>query len=335
MSSPSPSPSLRNRRDRRRPNGNARRAFRPVGIVLGVTLGVTAMVGTTASAVQPTTGPIMQRASVVTVATPTTAAPLGEIEQAAVDAVAAAEAAVLDAATTTGDVAAAALPLEGATTVDTTQLRDRIGAFEDADLLPALLLPDLIERLSDATVDVQSETGDLRARLDAAQAQKAAEEEAARLAAEAAAAEAAAAEAAAEAEAERAAAAESQRSSSSSSAVSPALPSGSAPSSGDNSPGGAQETARGMLGGYGWGEDQFSCLVSLWNKESGWNYQAYNRGSGAFGIPQALPGSKMASAGGDWQTSAATQVSWGLGYISGRYGSPCGAWDHSKAVGWY
>jgi len=75
--------------------------------------------------------------------------------------------------------------------------------------------------------------------------------------------------------------------------------------------------------------------VSLWNKESGWNYQAQNRSSGAYGIPQALPGSKMSSAGGDWQTNAATQVRWGLGYILGRYGSPCGAWDHSQSVGWY
>ena len=90
-----------------------------------------------------------------------------------------------------------------------------------------------------------------------------------------------------------------------------------------------------MLGGYGWGDDQFGCLVSLWNRESGWNSQAYNSSSGAFGIPQALPGSKMASAGADWQTNAATQISWGLGYIAGRYGNPCGAWSHSESVGWY
>ena len=86
-----------------------------------------------------------------------------------------------------------------------------------------------------------------------------------------------------------------------------------------------------MLGSYGWGDDQFGCLVSLWNKESGWNYQAYNRSSGAYGIPQALPGSKMGSAGADWQTNPATQIAWGLGYISGRYGSPCGAWAHSQS----
>lgn len=97
----------------------------------------------------------------------------------------------------------------------------------------------------------------------------------------------------------------------------------------------AQATARAMLGSYGWGDDQFSCLVNLWNRESHWNYTAENSSSGAYGIPQALPGSKMASAGADWATNPATQISWGLGYISGRYGSPCGAWGHSESVGWY
>jgi hypothetical protein len=86
---------------------------------------------------------------------------------------------------------------------------------------------------------------------------------------------------------------------------------------------------------YGWGDDQFGCLVDLWNKESGWNVYATNPSSGAYGIPQALPGDKMATAGADWQTSAATQIKWGLGYISGRYGTPCGAWSHSVSVGWY
>ena len=104
---------------------------------------------------------------------------------------------------------------------------------------------------------------------------------------------------------------------------------------GGTSPADAQATARGMLAGYGWGDDQFGCLVSLWQKESGWNYQAYNRSSGAYGIPQALPGSKMGSAGADWQTNPATQIAWGLGYISGRYGTPCGAWGHSQSTGWY
>ncbi|MWB98387.1 hypothetical protein GB864_07470 [Agromyces sp. MMS17-SY077] len=99
---------------------------------------------------------------------------------------------------------------------------------------------------------------------------------------------------------------------------------------------GAKATAQSMAASkYGWGGDQFSCLVSLWSKESGWNYQAYNAGSGATGIPQALPGSKMASAGSDWQSNASTQISWGLDYISRAYGTPCAAWGHSQSVNWY
>jgi hypothetical protein len=80
---------------------------------------------------------------------------------------------------------------------------------------------------------------------------------------------------------------------------------------------------------------QFSCLDSLWNQESGWNVYAQNPGSGAYGIPQALPGSKMASAGPDWQTNAATQIRWGLSYIDSTYGSPCAAWAHEQSSGWY
>jgi hypothetical protein len=101
------------------------------------------------------------------------------------------------------------------------------------------------------------------------------------------------------------------------------------------SPGEAQSHARGAVARYGWGDDQFPCLVALWNRESGWRVQALNRSSGAYGIPQALPGEKMASAGPDWRTSAATQISWGLAYIKARYASPCGAWDHSQRTGWY
>ena len=99
-------------------------------------------------------------------------------------------------------------------------------------------------------------------------------------------------------------------------------------------PGSAQAYAYGAVASRGWGEDQYSCLVSLWNKESGWRVNAANP-SGAYGIPQALPGSKMSSAGSDWETNAATQIEWGLGYVSGRYGTPCGAWAHSVDVGWY
>ena len=93
--------------------------------------------------------------------------------------------------------------------------------------------------------------------------------------------------------------------------------------------------AEAMLGSFGWSSGQFSCLDPLWAHESGWSVTAYNAGSGAYGIPQALPGSRMASAGPDWQTSAATQIRWGLEYIESTYGSPCAAWDHELATGWY
>jgi len=97
----------------------------------------------------------------------------------------------------------------------------------------------------------------------------------------------------------------------------------------------AQAIARDLMAAqYGWGPAQFGCLVALWNYESGWNVYASNP-SGAYGIPQALPGSKMASAGADWATSARTQIIWGLGYIAGRYSTPCGAWAHVEANGWY
>ena len=91
--------------------------------------------------------------------------------------------------------------------------------------------------------------------------------------------------------------------------------------------------ARAQLAARGW-SDQFGCLDSLWQRESGWSVYAANA-SGAYGIPQALPGSKMASEGSDWRTNPATQIRWGLGYIAGRYGTPCGAWHHSESYGWY
>lgn len=101
-------------------------------------------------------------------------------------------------------------------------------------------------------------------------------------------------------------------------------------------PDGARAVARDMAASqYGWDESQFSCLNQLWQKESGWSYTAYNPNGGATGIPQALPGSKMAAAGSDWQTNAATQIAWGLSYIKSSYGSPCSAWSHSQSVNWY
>lgn len=97
--------------------------------------------------------------------------------------------------------------------------------------------------------------------------------------------------------------------------------------------GSPQAIAKQLLEQRGWG-DQFSCLDNLYNKESHWNVHASNP-SGAYGIPQALPGSKMASAGPNWQDNPETQIKWGLGYISDRYGTPCGAWAHSESSGWY
>ncbi|WP_022886451.1 hypothetical protein [Glaciibacter superstes] len=107
------------------------------------------------------------------------------------------------------------------------------------------------------------------------------------------------------------------------------------PSAAVPDPGSAQAYAAGAVAARGWGSEQFDCLVALWNKESGWRVNAMNSSSGAYGIPQALPGSKMASAGDDWETNAATQIEWGLGYISGRYGTPCDAWNTSESKGWY
>jgi hypothetical protein len=85
----------------------------------------------------------------------------------------------------------------------------------------------------------------------------------------------------------------------------------------------------------GWTGSEWQCLDNLWTRESHWNYQASNASSGAYGIPQSLPGSKMASAGSDWKTNPVTQIKWGLGYIADRYGTPCKAWSHSESTGWY
>jgi hypothetical protein len=144
--------------------------------------------------------------------------------------------------------------------------------------------------------------------------------------------QAAAAAAAAKAAAARRAAAQQlakqQTSSTSSSSSRSSSSSHSAPS------GSPRQIAQQILASEG-RSGQFSCLDSLWAQESGWNVYAQNPGSGAYGIPQALPGSKMASAGSDWQTSAATQIHWGLSYIDSTYGSPCAAWSHEQSSGWY
>jgi len=103
----------------------------------------------------------------------------------------------------------------------------------------------------------------------------------------------------------------------------------------DISDGDPRDIARALMAGFGFGAGQFGCLDSLWTRESNWSPSAHNSSSGAHGIPQALPGSKMASAGPNWESDPATQIKWGLGYIQDRYGSPCGAWSHSESHGWY
>jgi hypothetical protein len=100
-------------------------------------------------------------------------------------------------------------------------------------------------------------------------------------------------------------------------------------------PGTAQSIAYKMLPSFGWkSSTYYGCLNNIWTRESGWRYNAENA-SGAYGIPQALPGSKMATAGSDWATNPATQIKWGLGYIQGRYGNPCSAWAFWEAHSWY
>lgn len=86
---------------------------------------------------------------------------------------------------------------------------------------------------------------------------------------------------------------------------------------------------------YGWSQYDFECLVKLWERESNWNPNAHNKSSGAHGIPQSLPASKMASEGADYYTNGKTQIRWGLKYIKNRYGSPSKAWQHSQNKGWY
>ena len=96
-----------------------------------------------------------------------------------------------------------------------------------------------------------------------------------------------------------------------------------------------RDIAQALLSEFGFGQDQFSCLDSLYNSECGWRVNADNPSSSAYGIPQALPGSKMSSAGADWATNPVTQIRWGLGYIQDRYGSPCSAWSFKQGNNWY
>lgn len=309
---------LAERRTKRRP------AILAVGLITGVAI-TAGFAGIAPAAEDQTRGsaPVFVLASVTTPVLQEAVAEEGTGESS--DAVTTATASLQAADAVAADIAASGLDVGVPATVDTAELAAVVERLDTEEELPMLLEAALTEQVTDLVAPVDEQVASLRGSLDAAIALKAEQE--------AAAAAAAAAAEQARIEAEAAAAAAAKAPAAPAAAPSPVFASGGV--AGDNSPAGAQASARAMLSGYGWGDDQFGCLVSLWNKESGWNYQAYNRSSGATGIPQALPGSKMASAGADWQTNAATQVAWGLGYIAGRYGTPCGAWSHSQSVGWY
>lgn len=201
-------------------------------------------------------------------------------------------------------VAQSAVQPAAAAIVAVGELRDDVRALSAPDDMSGQRLIELTEEVTEGTAALRGETTALRDALGAARVAQAAED--ARVQAEAARIAAEEAEAAAQALAAA------------------------------NTPEGAKATAEAMASEvYGWGAGEFSCLESLWTKESGWNYEAYNNDGGATGIPQALPGDKMAAAGADWQTNATTQIAWGLDYIQRAYGSPCSAWGHSQAVNWY
>lgn len=311
------------------------RSATPVLVCAGLVAG---MLATTGAALPPSSD---TTASAAADHSERISAPLSSMTEKGASALVDARNAVAEARAVTADIDASGLTVPASNTVvDTRALGVYIDKLGDLDIMPTLLIPALT---TDATAEIQNvriKTATLRGQLDAAIEKKAEEEAAAKAAAEAAAAaqaaaeaaaaQAAAAQAAAEAAA-AAAAAEAEASSSSSSSSSSSVPSVDV----NVDPASAQGIARSMMAAnYGWGDDQFACLVSLWNRESGWRVNAANS-SGAYGIPQALPGSKMASAGADWQTNPATQIAWGLGYIAGRYSNPCGAWGHSESNGWY
>ena len=280
----------------------ARRPMTILGTVCATLLGVTLSVGLAST---PAAGAVTPDVAAAFPRTVLGADQFSSIADDTRSAVSTAEAAASVADALSDEVAASGLDVGATVKVDTSTLEDRLDALDDAEVMPLLLLDTRMEEAAAETRRVVSETGVLRDAFTVAQQKKAAED-AARAAAEQKAAEEQAAQ---EAAAALAAA---------------------------NTVDGAKATARQLMAStYGWGGDQFSCLESLWTKESGWNYQAYNADGGATGIPQALPGSKMAAAGADWQSNAATQIAWGLGYISSAYGTPCSAWSHSQAMNWY
>ncbi|MFF1542143.1 phospholipase [Microbacterium sp. NPDC058269] len=278
----------------------AHRPMTILGVASATLVGITLSVGLAST---PAVG-AMNAASAVTAPALDGAEPLAQIADDAAATLTQAKDAIAAAETLTDEVAASGLDVGAVTSVDTSDLEKDIDKLDDSEVTPVLLVGVLADKAEEETANVVADTEELRGALSAAQ-QKRAEEDAARIAAEQAAAQAAAEQQAAAALAAA------------------------------NTPDGAKASAREQMSSrYGWGDDQFSCLVSLWQKESSWNYQAYNP-SGATGIPQSLPGSKMASAGADWQTSAATQIAWGLEYIADAYGTPCSAWSHSRATDWY
>jgi hypothetical protein len=210
-------------------------------------------------------------------------------------------------------VLAAATVLGAGVSMGTSALAGSTPAPDDVQAIPDVLTSH--DKKGHASEQTRYAAA-VQARGAAEKARKAAEE-AARKAAEEQARKDADAKAAAQAEAERVAAADR------------------AARATDRAVADPKSVARALLADYGWSDGQFRCLDSLWTRESNWNYRAENPSSGAYGIPQALPGDKMASVGSDWRTNPATQIEWGLGYISDVYGTPCGAWEHSQSVGWY
>ncbi|WP_435743690.1 phospholipase [Microbacterium sp. PMB16] len=272
----------------------ARRPMMILGTAAATLLGITLTAGIVSA---PAAGAESPDPTAAVAQLITGAEPVARVADDAAMPVAEAQDAVLTAQALAYDVAASGLDVTAAPAVDVTGLQDDIDALADRAEMPSIAVTLLAGHAEAETADVVADTAELQKAFTAAQEKKAADDAAA----------------AAAKKAEEAAA---------------ALASA-------NTVDGAKATAQQMMSSrYGWGGDQFSCLNSLWNKESGWNYQAYNP-SGATGIPQALPGSKMASAGGDWQTNAATQIAWGLDYISAVYGTPCSAWGHSQAMNWY
>ena len=289
----------------------ARRRLLVPTVAAGAALGIILTTGLTlASPTLANAAPLAASAIASAAAPEATAETLRDIRVDAQGTLLTARVALTEAAAVTADIDASGLDLGvGDTSVDTAPLEQATERLSKLGVVPMLLVPGLTADAADVTAEISARVTELREHLDAAKAQKAAEEAAAAAAA--------------------AAAAEAQRQAEAAAAAAAALAAA-------NTVDGAKATARQLAASqYGWGDGQFSCLESLWTKESGWNYEAYNSSSGATGIPQSLPGNKMATFGADWQTNATTQIAWGLDYIKRAYGTPCSAWGHSQATDWY